>query len=78
MVTEAEIERLMAAARKASRYGHRDATISQHNSKRTICKGICDAADSSRANMRSRLRVRNFVGTSEILTIAVPRDVMLG
>jgi hypothetical protein len=27
MVTEAEIERLMAAARKASRYGHRDATM---------------------------------------------------
>jgi hypothetical protein len=29
-LTEAEIERLMAAVRKSSRYGHRDATMILH------------------------------------------------
>jgi type 1 fimbriae regulatory protein FimB/type 1 fimbriae regulatory protein FimE len=40
-LTTAEIERLMAAARKSSRYGHRDATMIligyRHGLLRTCC-----------------------------------------
>src|SRR5215831_6313486 len=49
-LTMAEIERLMAAARKSSRYGHRDATMIlvgyRHGLRRPSC-AICNGRRSS-------------------------------
>jgi type 1 fimbriae regulatory protein FimE len=55
-LTEREIERLMAAARKSSRYGHRDATISYRHGLRA--SELCDLQWSQVELSAGRLHVR--------------------
>jgi integrase len=75
-LTEAEIERLMAAARKSSRYGHRDATMIlvgyQHGLR---ASELCDLQWSQVEFAKGHLHVRRAKNGSDSVHPAAGRRI---